>query len=221
MYAEQYVHLLIAQPADAVPTARQVRNFVSTISSLGVVPSPQEIVLRTVTGTREVPNPFTGGMVEIPTSSHQILLESEIEDNVAALANFELEVSGTGCPRMAPIRLESGTPEEYSVGIRIKVSSILRSTSVICRQDEETRDQAPRFGSPFDDQATSGYFSNLHNDTILEVPHAGSARFWIEVELGKFLFPSISENLDLISPNLLPLIEEIFDVKFLQGCRWI
>jgi hypothetical protein len=55
---------------------------------------------------------------------------------------------------------------------------------------------------------------------VIEVPNAGSARFWIEFEFGKFIYPKIEKRLEILSPLLVETAEECFQAEFVQGCRF-
>jgi hypothetical protein len=49
---------------------------------------------------------------------------------------------------------------------------------------------------------------------------AGCARFWIEFEFGKFIYPRVADNLEVMSPAIVSEAEKCFRTKFAQGCRF-
>jgi hypothetical protein len=103
----------------------------------------------------------------------------------------------------------------------VVVSSELRSTSDTYNGFDPPLVETPAFGTPCRPEITRGFFSNLHRGTVVEVADGGSARFWIEFELGKFLFPLLEDNLDLLEPAIVQAAQQVFGIEFVQGCHWI
>jgi hypothetical protein len=65
-----------------------------------------------------------------------------------------------------------------------------------------------------------GFFSNPRTLETIEVPEAGCARLWVEFALGKWLIPKVHNSLDLLPLSIVQAAEQIFDVRFSQGCHW-
>jgi hypothetical protein len=65
-----------------------------------------------------------------------------------------------------------------------------------------------------------GIFPNPWTGEAIEVADAGCARFWIEFEFGKFIYPEVSGSFDVMSPAIVQDIEQCFGTKFVQGCRF-
>jgi hypothetical protein len=78
----------------------------------------------------------------------------------------------------------------------------------------------PGFGEPWNGESTIGIFTNPWTGEAIEVPNAASARFWIEFEFGKFIYPRIDKSFDVFDPRLVEKAEECFQTKFVQGCRF-
>jgi hypothetical protein len=56
---------------------------------------------------------------------------------------------------------------------------------------------------------------------VIEVAGAGCARFWVEFELGKSLFPPFDRgDLEFLDPGIVAGAERLFGVGFAQGCHW-
>ena len=70
------------------------------------------------------------------------------------------------------------------------------------------------------DSIRMGVFPNPWTGGVIEVADAGCARFWIEFEFGKFIYPKITDNLEVINPKIVSAGEECFGTKFAQGCRF-
>jgi hypothetical protein len=217
---EQYSQTLIPRDRDFVPWAGNVREFLSAIVALGVVPSKPSIILRSPSGeTREFWNPFSGRKIVIELKSQkQLKTLGQFEKAAARLSDYDIEVSGEGRPKLSPIDIN--LKGRYFVGVTCFVSSTLRSTSDY-HDESGVRKRVVPYGRPCTRRATTGIFTNPHNLEIIEIPNAGSARFWVQFELGKFLFPKIvNDDLELLNPKIVEAAEGAFGTRFVQGCFW-
>jgi hypothetical protein len=217
---EQYRHLLIARDTAFVPRATQVSSFLSKIRQLGVLSSDAEIVLRTPSErVRRVTNPFTGEEISIPCKDTCTVADfAAFEMSAGVLSDYEVETSSQWTPRLPPIPIEFA--DSYFIGITCVVSSVSRSTSHYVSDAEPVLDVV-EFGAPIEAVVPAGIFTNPHDGSIIRVPAAGSARFWVEIELGKFLFPTLSDDsLDILAPKIVESAEDIFGIRFAQGCYW-
>ncbi len=85
---------------------------------------------------------------------------------------------------------------------------------------ESSRKPIP-FGDECDESDSLGVFTHPHTLEVIEVPGAGCARFWIEFELGKFLFPELADgDTAILHPAVVGLASENFGVEFIQGFMW-
>ena len=42
----------------------------------------------------------------------------------------------------------------------------------------------------------------------------------MEIEFGHFMFPAITDSLNIVDPALLKLAQDEFGIRFVQGCYW-
>jgi hypothetical protein len=205
----QYRHTLIPVDPQFVPAAARVRAFLSRITELGVVPGQPAMELRVSSGrTREYPNPLTGGTVVVQLKDRTRLETlDQLEVAAAGLSDFEVQVSGEGRPRLPPLEIDFEEP--YYLGVTCFVSWTLRCTSMAS------------YGEQCDGQSAIGIFQHPETLETIEVPGAGAARFWIEFEFGKSLFPKISDrNLELLDGDIVEAAQGAFGGQFVQGCCW-
>jgi hypothetical protein len=215
---EQYSQILIARPRHFVPSSTQVQDFLTSMLARGVIPGTPTISLRTPSDQRrERINPFTHQVEVFQITDGKLLnSENQIAANLANLGEYEIEISGMGAPQTSPIPIECDEP--YHVGVTCSVSEKPRSTSNVHQNEPHT---APSFGTPCDDTATDGFFTNPRTGELIRVPDAGCARFWVRFELGKFLCPSLDGGtLDVLNPSIVADAERIFSSRFVQGCYW-
>src|SRR5262249_40261027 len=158
----------------------------------------------------------TGGTatIEVMNRTPQANLE-EFERGAAKLPDYEIVVHGEGRPRLPPLLIDCDGP--YFVGVTCYVSSILRSTSDSHEEAAGDRRFAP-YGKSFESSDMTGVFCDPRTGQTIEIPDAGAARFWIEFELGKFLFPEIAgANLDVLNSEVVAAADKCFGVRFVQG----
>lgn len=218
--SELYIHTLIAKDNAFVPSAKQVHTFLGAVLELGVVPGEPSLVLRTRSGkTREYPNPFSGGTISVELKNQKKLKDlAEFDKRAAALSDYEIEVSGEGKPKLPPVPIQFNEP--YFVGVTCLVSSKIRSTSDYHDESDQGKN-AVSYGEVCERAVSRGIYSNPHDLDVIEVAGAGCARFWVQFELGKFLFPQIVDgNLELLDPAIVRAAKAAFGMRFVQGCYW-
>lgn len=220
--AEQYSHTLIASPSKARPSGRQVQNFLSAMIEQKVVPGRPSMTLRVPTDqTREYPiiNPLTGQNLRVEIKDQKrINSVGEVASAVEALRDYELELAGVGKPRIAPLFIDFKRP--YHVGVTCIVHSQPRSTSNL-HETPGVQLKAIPYGHACTEIPDRGYFTNPYTLEIIEVPGAACASFWIQFELGKFLFPEITDDsLELLNPVIVEEAKSAFQMRFVQGCYW-
>lgn len=218
---EQYSHTLIALPKNFAPAPIQVERFLTMMLARNMVPGTPTISLRVRTGkTREYPylDPFSGKNLTVELKDRKKLqAPTEIAAAVDQLRDFELEIAGVGLPKVPPLPIDFHEP--YHVGVTCYISSQLRSTSdphelLTCGE------KLNLYGCIFTGDSDDGYFIHPHTMDVMKVPNAGCSRFWIQFELGKFLCPEIGNTLELLNPTIVKVAEEVFGIKFVQGCHW-
>jgi hypothetical protein len=217
--AEQYSQTLISTPKDFVPSPVKVREFLSAMVALEVVPGTTTVLLVTPSGkTREYPNPFGGKPITVEIANRKELENlSQIDEALASLQDYRLTIAGQGRPSTPPLPIVFDEP--YCIDITCHVASKTRCTSNLHQESGKNLDVAA-YGEPCPSDAKLGLFSNLNNLQVIEVPNAGCARFWIEFQLGKFLFPKVETNLELLHPAIVRMANQTFGVTFAQGCHW-
>jgi len=55
---------------------------------------------------------------------------------------------------------------------------------------------------------------------LIQVANAGYARFWVEIVFGKWVFPEIKTDFNVLEPKIVECAERQFGCKFIQACRW-
>ena len=216
----RYCHTLISKSPQFLPRAAQVQAFLTAMVRRGVMGGEPSLTMRTPsTRVREGRNPFTGELEVHPMMDHTKLGGVDrVAEAVGTRADYQVEASGAGRPRNPPLPLDFEGP--YLVGVICRSSSRLCSTS---DPHEESGGACgvPFFGTPCEGGIKRGLFCNPHTLEIIEVAGAGCARFWVEIELGKSLFPPFDGgDLDFLDPAIVAEAERLFGVPFAQGCNW-
>jgi hypothetical protein len=222
--SEYYKHLLIARRKDFVPSAKQVQEFLGRMDSLGVVPGKSKVSVsvpseRTRTGV----NPFTGEKVVF--KARDFLEPGSCEGLAGTIADridYEARLNGedrpTSPPRLPPVPLDFDEP--YCVSVCCYAKPELRSTSYVLEGSEPGLD-IPYYGEPCNPDSTMGYFRHPTNGPLIQVPDGGCARFWIEIELGKNLFPRYEkDDLNILHPQIVEEAKRVFGTDFVQGYQW-
>ena len=75
------------------------------------------------------------------------------------------------------------------------------------------------FGDPNSPIQSTGVFTQPWTGERVEVAEAGSARFWIEFEFGKWLLPKMNDSFDVLRPELMTAIQSCFGMRFVQAGR--
>ena len=156
----------------------------------------------------------------IPHSRSDRALESinELLEVVADAEEYNIDVSACAAPKVAPLPIEFADPYDLTVGCRQR--SQLVSTSDL-HENATPGQTAIAFGQDCTAADTLGLFTHPETLATIEVPGGGCARFWIEVELGKFLFPKISgTDARILNPQVVELATRSFQLPFVEGFRW-
>ena len=217
---EQYVHLLIAKPDHFVPTPTSIVAFCQSLVDERVVPDVDLISVSVPTNkVKTITNPFTQELITFPIFAHQRLTNlTEFDAASQDLANYCLHLGGTGTPDSPPLEIQCDEP--YSLTVRCHVTSTPHGTSAPYDEDPSTGPLAG-YDRPCADPAPIGHFTHPTTKNTIEVPEAGRARFWIEFELGKWLFPiADDDHVNILNPMVVKRAEHHFGVSFAQGCHY-
>jgi hypothetical protein len=214
-----YTHTLIPDKVDFAPEPEQVRAFLDGLMKLGAAPSKATIMVAKLSGeSRSFVNPFTGKSESFASRKGTKVKDSSgIPKALVGLSDFDVTITGKSPTKVAPFEFDfKGT---YDFIVRCCLRPEVVSTSD-WHDEVPIKQKVAFFGKPCSEKDRKGIF--IHPDTlkIIEVPKAGCARFWIEFEFGKMLFPKINKSLDLIEPAIVEVAKQQFGVNFIQGCRW-
>jgi hypothetical protein len=229
---EQYIHTLIAADSEYVPSPPQVAEFFDALVGtfrFGIIRNgrwqPGLRVMKPGGRTRAGTNAFTGETITIRMDDQIVIDEtSEIPPLIKSLEKYRVGASGEWSPGTAPLVLLNTDTTPFKENPICDVSCNIRparvSTSAWDIEAGPNVRNVPRFGEPWNGESTIGIFSNPWTGEVIEVPNAGSARFWLEFEFGKFIYPKIDKSLEVLSPPLVEKAEECFQTKLVQGCRF-
>jgi hypothetical protein len=225
---EQYSHLLISSDPEFVPDAAQIESLYELLvqrHALRLVKRPPWepgiITLSPSDKPRIRKNVFTGEEETYYGNDREVLERlNEIPAAVGDLGNYNVLVSSEWARSDVPICLAPVGKRSFEDDYICSVQCALRPKSVCTSL---FTGQGP--GGPeafhFDFQQSPvqllGVFTNPWTGARMEVPGAGSTRFWVRFEFGKWLFPRVDNGFDLLKPKLVSDAETCFGVRFLQA----
>lgn len=220
MIVEQYVHTLIPNDPQFSPTSEQVTRFLDGLSALGAAPlNPELLVLKSSGRLRSFTDPLTGETKSFP-ANNRVPLRSTVElaPTIEALQQYCVALQGLGPPRLPPFPLYSEN-SPFTGTYSFTVGCCLRAEPVSMSDlgDEQTENQEPSFGEAYRGRRRTGLFSHPVTGELIEVANASCARFWVELEFGKWLLPNIGGSLEILDPAITKLTSESFRLPFAQG----
>jgi len=215
---EQYIHTLIASPPEFAPQPQQVVVFLNGLTDLNCTPLQATMRVGKLSGQFRVGrDPLTGEVLRIPRRDYAVADKtSGIRTLIDGLNDYDIIVSGEGPPNLQPLALEE-FDGPYGFNLHICLRSMCVSTSDPHPEVSPTS-AVPLFGEPCEADNRTGFFHHPHRGTIIEVPEAGCARFWIAFEFGKWLLPVMEDSLNLLDPSVVALARRCFATNFAQGC---
>ena len=215
---EQYVATLIPTDSRYVPSYETVGAFLSSVvANFGFAPAP---IMRAATSLRIMKpgqprtarNAHTGEVLTFPGFDFVEL--AEISDLAAALnglEHFDARLSGKWSseePPLAMLGLTDGKPFTQPLWSDVACCVRGRPVSMSSGFGNQGGREGHSFGEPCDDS------SNRSNDAV----QAPCARFWIEIEFGKFLMPPLlGIDVNLLRPDLVSMAENLFETKLMQS----
>lgn len=211
----EYSHTLIPGQVDFAPNPGQVAAFLESLVSMGAAPLEPDIVVSKLSGkVRSVTNPFTLQTETFPMRQSERVQElSAVAGALTGLDDYNVTLAGTGPPALPPLEFD------FMGVYGFLVHCCLRD-EVVSTSDSHDEHPTESFGRPCSSRSPRGVFHHPDTLEVIEVPGAGCARFWIEFEFGKMLFPRIQDRLDVIEPSIVHAAEREFAIEFVQGCHW-
>jgi hypothetical protein len=229
---EQYIHTLISVDSEFIPVSAQVAEFfVELASQFKFVPIsgqrflPGLVVAKPSGRLRWGTDPMTGEKISIPESDRSNLERFEdIPALIEGSRHYTVMQSGkwvrTDCP-VALFKTDGNLYEEDCVcTARCELRPEAVSTSAWDVEAGPNTLNVPAFGSLCENTVKNGIFPDPWTGKVIEVANAGRARFWIEFEFGRFIYPKVTDGLDIFSPEFVSGAERCFCTKFAQGCRF-
>jgi hypothetical protein len=215
----EYSHTLIPDHEDFVPDSRRIGTFLSSLVSIGAAPLKPTISVSKLTGeVRVFTNPLSGKTDSITMRKANNLKNlAAVPAALKELDDYNVTLVGKGPPKLPAFTFDFKGTYDFLV-------HCCRRPEVVSTSDWHDEVPVKRkvvfFDRPCSPNDRLGIYHNPNTLEVIEVPKAGCARFWIEFEYGKMLFPPIVDRLDLIDPAIVEVAEMDFGIKFVQGCRW-
>jgi hypothetical protein len=215
----EYAHTLIPTQVDFVPDGTRVASFLSALDSTGALPLKSTVAVSKLTGeVQTFKHPKTGEAESFAIRKLKKLKSlAAVPSAIKGIEDYNLSVMGEGPPQLPAFLFDH--PGSYEFVVNCCLRAELVSTSD-WHDEVPIKRKVKFFGQPCGPKDRLGIFHNPNTLEVIEVPNAGCARFWIEFEYGKMLFPQIEDRLDLIEPRLVQIAEKEFGITFTQGCHW-
>jgi len=229
---EQYIHTLISVDPEFVPESAQVASFLSElVSQFRFSPISGQrfltglVVAKPSGKLRWGTNPMTGEKISIPEWDRSNLERFEdVPAFIEGCTHYSVGQSGQWAGKDRPVLLfkTDGAPydENYVCTVRCELRPEAVSTSAWDVEAGPDTRNVPTFGSACKDAVRVGIFPNPWTGGAIEIEDAGCARFWIEFEFGKFIYPKVTDSFEVMSPAIVLGAERCFRAKFAQGCRF-
>ena len=215
----EYTHTLIPHRVDFVPDPKQVGTFLSSLVSMGAAPSKPAISVWKLSGeVRSFRNPFSGNTDLCPMRKAEKLKDlPALPGALNGLDDYNVTVAAKGPPKLPAFVFDFKGAYDFLVHCCLRAEVVSTSD---WHDEIPVKRKVEFFGRPCSPKDRLGMFHNPKTLAVIEVPKAGCARFWVEFEYGKMLFPPIEDCLDLIEPKIVKVAERDFGLEFVQGCRW-
>ncbi len=214
----QYTHTLMPDRVDFVPDPKQVGMFLSSLAAIGAAPLRPEITASMLSGeVRTFKNPFTGKADSFAMRKAEKLKDlTAVVGALKGLDDYNITMTGKGPPELPAFTFDFKGTYDFLVHCCLRAEVISTSD---WHDEVPSKRKVEFFGRPCSPKDRLGIYHNPNTLEVIEVPNAGCARFWIEFEYGKMLFPAIEDRLDLIESKIVEVAETDFGIKLVQGCR--
>jgi hypothetical protein len=221
---EQYVQLLIPAKPRFVPQPEQIAEFLKSIESFGFQLDWNQPYMHGLRVFQLLSKAEIAAAIE--ASGMFPLLErfelnglSEIPSKIRTLQRFSVNAVVAWQGEESPIRIPTALwPESRrtltgSVSFEVHPEPVV--TSNVWFQDGEYLQS--RFREPAEEPLSVSVFTHPLSSRNLEIPNAGSARFWLGFDFGEWVVPHLPEDFSLLNPALVELAEEHFGVKMSEA----
>lgn len=220
MIVEQYLHTLIPNDPQFAPSSKQLVHFLDGLSALGAAPlNPKLILLKPSGRMRSFTDPRTGEVKSFPANDRVPLNNTaDLASTIEALQQYWVAIEGQGPPRLPPFSVYArGFLFTGNYGYAVRCCLRPQSVSMSDPGDEQIENGAVVFGSPCGTGKGVAVFCHPSTNEVIEVANASCARFWVELEFGKWLLPSIGNSLNILDPAITDLAAVSFGLPFAQG----
>ena len=168
---------------------------------------------------------MTGEKVSIPDRDRwNVERFEDIPALIEGSNHYTVAQSGQWVGKDRPILLlkTDGVPfeENYACTVSCELRPQPVSTSAWDEEVGPNMHSVPTFGSECKDVVKNGIFPNPWTGDAIEIADAGCARFWVEFEFGKLIYPRVANDFEVLNPALVLAAEQRFNTKFAQGCRF-
>lgn len=219
--SELYKHLLIPSSSEFAPELEKIGQFFDELETLEALSKERNFVVITFTGkTRAIgKNSETGEVFYGPELKVARFLDLQSCLNaLSGESSFDLSVELTGPTRVPPFELYSA--DNYATRTPRDLWKEPYAFSVRCRRRQEpTHFLHSFFGGKWEPGADAqGIFKNPWNDQVIETSAPVSARFWIEIGIGNWLMPKVTDSLEILDSRWVAAADRAFGVEFRQGC---
>lgn len=215
----EYSHTLIPDSVEFVPDPKQVESFLTSLVAIGAAPLQPALRFSKPSGeVRTGINPFTRQPMTLRSYKWQTLKDrTELSGALRGLDDYMVTVEGKGPPHLPAFTFDFAGSYDFLVRCRLQPEIVSTSDP---HDEIFEKHNVELFGEPCRPTDRLGIFQNPDTLKIIEVPNAGCARYYIEFEFGKMLFPRIEDRLDIIEPRIVEVAEKDFGIKFVEGCHW-
>jgi hypothetical protein len=219
--SELYHHLLIPRDPEFMPGLDAVAECFSRIQDIGGLPAAVHYVLVTHTGkVRPLGrNPNTGEEYFAPELRvGRYSTRMKAVDSARGEPVFDLVAEAMGPAEIRPFDLYSADSyKDRRPGVLWKEPY---EFSIRCRlRDKLTHFLHSPFGCKCEIKPDDpGIFENPWSGVKIQTPGLACARFWIDIGIGNYLMPMMTDRVDILDPRLADAINGALGIEFTQGC---
>lgn len=219
--SELYHHLLIPKNPDFLPAWEALARLYPALEALGALAAGVLFNVVTFTGKQRPigRNPKTGEEYYGPELKiHRGLDRVSAMDAIRGESAYDVSAEATGPTEVPPFALYSADnyetrvpgplwqePYPFSVRCRARaeITHVLHSA---VGGECETKPEEPAF------------FKNPWTGEPIHSNGPGCARFWIDIGIGSWLMPRVTDHVEILNARFLDEVESVFGTRFTQGC---